>query len=142
VKRILVAIDSSPRAPAVIDSASRLAELCGASLIVFRAVHVPPDMPDDALVMTDLRLEELLMRNAYTDLERLTKDVPRSRIEKYLAAFATPWDGICRTAREQTVDLIVLGSHGFGKLDRLLGTTAAKVVNHTDKNVFVVRTPL
>jgi nucleotide-binding universal stress UspA family protein len=31
---------------------------------------------------------------------------------------------------------------GFGKLDRLLGTTAAKVVNHTDKSVLVVRTPL
>jgi len=25
-----------------------------------------------------------------------------------------PWDGICRVARERDVDLIVIGSHGYG----------------------------
>ncbi len=56
--------------------------------------------------------------------------------------FAAPWDGICRAAREHDADMIVIGSHGYGALDRLLGTTAAKVVNHADRNVLVVRTPL
>jgi nucleotide-binding universal stress UspA family protein len=37
------------------------------------------------------------------------------------------------------VDLIVIGSHGYDALDRLLGTTAAKVVNHADRSVLVVR---
>ena len=39
-------------------------------------------------------------------------------------------------------DLIVIGSHGFGTIDRILGTTAAKVVNHAERNVLVVRTLL
>jgi nucleotide-binding universal stress UspA family protein len=52
---------------------------------------------------------------------------------------ATPWDGICRAAIELDADLIVLGSHGYGALDRVLGTTAAKVVNHADRSVLVVR---
>jgi nucleotide-binding universal stress UspA family protein len=34
------------------------------------------------------------------------------------------------------------GSHGSGGLDRILGTTAAKVVDHADRNVRVVRTSL
>ena len=35
-------------------------------------------------------------------------------------------------------DLIVLGSHGYHGLDRLLGTTAGKVVNLARRNVLVV----
>jgi universal stress protein F len=84
----------------------------------------------------------VLMRNARSDLERLTRDLPPARIEKLVAEPATPWDGICRAAREQAADLIVIGSHGYGGLDRLVGTTAGKVVNHADRNVLVVRMPL
>ena len=142
MKRILVALDSSSRAPVVLAAASKLAEATDARLIVFRAVTVPPDLPPDMLVVTDRRLEEVLIRNSDVDLERLTQDIPPERLEKRLSVFASPWDGICRVAREQAADLIVIGSHGYGALDRLLGTTAAKVVNHTDRNVLVVRTPL
>jgi universal stress protein F len=142
MKRILVGLDSSARAPAVLAAASELAGLANAKLIIYRAVNVPPDMPHEALAVTDLRLEDLLMRNAYSQLEQLAKGVPPARVEKLLAELATPWDGICRAAHEQVVDLIVIGSHGYGKLDRILGTTAAKVVNHSDRNVLVVRTPL
>jgi nucleotide-binding universal stress UspA family protein len=142
MKRILVALDSSPRAPAVLAAANHLAEQTGATLIVYRAVGVSPDVPLDILISTDVRIEEVLERNAIADLERMTKELPAGRVEKCLTAFATAWDGICRAAREQNVDLIAIGSHGYGKLDRLLGTTAAKVVNHTDRNVLVVRAPL
>jgi len=52
-----------------------------------------------------------------------------------------PWQAICEAAREQEAELIILGSHGYGGFDRLLGTTAAKVVNHADRSVMVVRQP-
>jgi nucleotide-binding universal stress UspA family protein len=142
VKRILVALDASPRAPTVLAAAVSLAELADATLVVFRAVTVPPDLPLEVLEVTDLRLEDLLLRNARRDLERLTAEVPPSRLEKIVTAFATPWDGICRAATEENVNLIVIGSHGYSGLDRLLGTTAGKVVNHADRNVLVVRTAL
>jgi universal stress protein F len=142
VKRILVALDASPRAPLVLAAADRLAELTGAKLVVFRAVTVPPDMPRELLAVTDLSLEEVLMRNAHGDLERLTKEIPPARLEKIITELATPWDGICRAAREEDADLIAIGSHGYGGLDRVLGTTAGKVVNHADRNVLVVRAGL
>lgn len=142
MKRIFVALDSSPRAPTVLAAASRLAESTDAKLIVFRAITVPPDLPPDILIATDRSLEDILVRNAEADLERMTRDIPPQRIEKRLSVLSTAWDGICRTAREQAADLIVIGSHGYGGLDRLLGTTAGKVVNHADRNVLVVRTPL
>lgn len=142
MKRILVAIDSSTRAPIVLAAALRLSELANAKLVVFRAIGVPPDMPRDLLKVTDLRLEDVLQNNAHTDLANVLRDVPPDRIEKILTAFATPWDGICTAAREQDADLIVIGSHGYSGLDKLLGTNAGKVVNHADRNVLVVRTPL
>jgi len=142
VKRILVALDGSPRAPTVLAAALRLAELEDATLIVYRAIGVPTDMPRELLDVTDARLEDVLKRNAHTDLERLTADVPRKRIEKITTELATPWDGICTAARKDDVDLIVIGSHGYGGLDRILGTIAGKVANHADRNVLIVRTPL
>lgn len=142
MKRILVALDSSKRAPAVLAAAARLAELTGAKLVVFRAIGVPPEMPPELFKVTDLSVEDVLRNNAHTDLHRLLAEIPPERIEKIVAELATPWDGVCRAAREQDVDLIVIGSHGFSGLDRLLGTTAGKVVNHADRNVLVVRTPL
>lgn len=142
MKRILVALDTSPRAPQVVAAASRLAELTRAKLILFRAVTVPPDLPREILNVTDMRLEEVLLKNAREHLDKLAADIPPDRIEKIETAFATAWDGICHAARANDVDLIMLGSHGYVGLDRLLGTTASKVVNHADRNVFVVRTPL
>lgn len=142
MKRILVGLDSSPRAPTVLATALRLAELANAKLVVYRAIGVPPDMPREVLSATDARLEDILMRNAHTDLQRLTEHVPRERLESITTAFATPWDGICAAGKKHDADLIVVGSHGYGGLDRILGTNAAKVVNHADRNVLVVRTPL
>ncbi len=142
MKRLLVALDASPRAALVLGAANRLAELTGATLVVFRAIGVPPDMPREVLTHADVKLEDVLLRNAYADLQRLTAELPPARIEKIATAFATPWDGICTAARTYDVDLIVLGSHGYGGLDRILGTNAGKVVNHADRNVLVVRTPL
>ena len=47
-------------------------------------------------------------------------------------------DGSSR-APARAADLIVIGAHGYGRLDRLLGTTASKVVNHADRDILVVR---
>jgi nucleotide-binding universal stress UspA family protein len=142
VKRILVALDGSPRMPKVLEAATRLAELTGAKLVLYRAITVSPDLPREALVETDLRLEDILIANARTDLQRIARELRPELLEQVVTAFATPWDGICRAARERDVDLIVIGSHGYSGIDRVLGTVAAKVVNHADRNVLVVRTAL
>lgn len=142
MKRILVALDGSPRATKVLDAAARLAELAGGKLVLYRAVTVSPDLPREALVAHDRRLEDLLLANARNDLAAIAARMRPELVEKSIADFAIPWDGICRTARDCGADLIVIGSHGYGGLDRVLGTTAGKVVNHADRNVLVVRDTL
>ena len=142
MKRILVALDSSNRAERVLGAAMRLAEMANAKLVIYRAIGIPPDMPHELFSMTDEPIEDYLLDHAHRELGRLVKHLPKERLEKVTTSLATAWDGICTAAKENDVDLIVIGSHGYGGLDRLLGTTASKVVNHADRNVLVVRTLL
>lgn len=142
MKRLLVALDGSERAPRVLAAAAQLAELARAKLVLYRAIAVVPDVPRDALSDTDRPPEVVLRSNAHNELDRLAVQVAPSLIEQLVTDLAIAWDGILRIARELDADLIVIGSHGYGGIDRLLGTTAAKVVNHADRNVLVVRTAL
>lgn len=142
MKRILVALDSSPQARGVLATAADLAELTGAKLVLFRALGVPPDMPQDLLRVTDARLEEYLRANARADLERLAAGLPPDHIEAIETSFATAAEGICKAGHEHNANLIVIGAHGYGPAGRILGTIASKVVNHADRNVLVVRCPL
>ncbi len=139
--RIFVALDASDGAPVVLAAAMKLADLSGGKLVLFRAVGIPPDLPPAIFEMTNSRVEETLLKNARKDLELHAKEA-EGRVEKTHAAFGTAWDTICREAKEVGADLIVIGSHGHSRFARMLGTTAAKVVNNADLNVLVVRTIL
>lgn len=139
MRRILVALDGSPRAPGVLAAADALAGRTGARLILFRAVGLPTDLPPAALGLSPDELPAALQAWARADLERVAATVPAERLEGVHVKLGTPWQAICEAARELDVDLVVIGSHGYGGLDRILGTTAAKVVNHADRSVLVVR---
>ena len=143
MKRIFVALDSSERSKQVLNAAARLAELTDSKLILYRAIYVSPDSVNEARLATnEVVVEDALRRNAHAGLDSLAATLRAGLVEELVVEVATPWDGICRDARTRDADLIVIGSHGFGGIDHLLGTTAAKVVNHADRNVLVVRTLL
>ena len=143
MKRIFVALDSSERSKQVLNAAARLAELTDSKLILYRAIYVSPDSVNEARLATnEVVVEDVLRRNAHAGLDSLAATLRAGLVEELVVEVATPWDGNCRDARTRDADLIVIGSHGFGGIDHLLGTTAAKVVNHADRNVLVVRTLL
>lgn len=142
MKRILVALDGSPRASGVLSAAARLAQASDAKLVLFRAIGIPPEIPREVFVEPELRIEDILRRQAREDLEKLAAGIAPVLVEQIITELGTAWDSITRVAKRVDADLVVIGSHGYGGLDRLLGTTAAKVVNHVDRNVLVVRTPL
>jgi nucleotide-binding universal stress UspA family protein len=141
MKHLLVGLDGSKRAPAVLDAAMTLARSLGGQLTLIRSVGLPPDVPQDFFKSTDQTLLDSLCAGARLYLEGCASTVPRnllasSGIEVIVGA---PWEAVCSTARRVAVDLIVIGSHGYGGIDRLLGTTAAKIVNHAPCSVMVVR---
>jgi nucleotide-binding universal stress UspA family protein len=137
--RILVGLDASPRSSGVRDAAVDLARRTGAKLVLFRAVGIPVDLPPEAYAIPPASLPQLLEDQAQKYLEREAAAVPAELLGGVKVAVGTPWQAICEAAKHEDADLIVIGSHGYQGLDRLIGTTAAKVVNHADRSVLVVR---
>ena len=141
MKRVLVGLDGSPRAPAVLDAAIALAKNQGARVVLLRSVGLPPDVPQDFWRTTDEPLLEVLKRRAKEYLQGCVAKVPQDCFGGIEIAVGVPWQAICEMARAVEADVVVIGSHGYSGLDRLLGTTAAKVVNHAPCTVVVVREP-
>jgi nucleotide-binding universal stress UspA family protein len=139
MKRILVGLDASPRAPETLKAAIDLATSVGGKLILFRAVGVPVEIPVEAYTMTPSSLAEMLERDAKLYLEQMAAALPKDRVEDTVVDVGTAWQCLCAAAERLQVDLIVIGSHGYSGLDRLIGTTAGKVVNHARQSVLVVR---
>jgi nucleotide-binding universal stress UspA family protein len=141
MKRILVGLDGSPRAPGVLATAINIARAQGARVVLLRSVGLPADVPQDFWQTTDQPLLELLKRRAKQYLDEQVAMVPTEVFGGVEVAVGVPWQAICEMARSVEADLVVIGSHGYAGFDRLLGTTASKVVNHAHCSVVVVREP-
>jgi nucleotide-binding universal stress UspA family protein len=139
MKRILVGLDGSPRAAGVLATAVTIARAQGAQLTLVRAVGLPPEVPQDFWKTTDEPLLEVLRKRAKLELDALGAGVPSELLGELDVVIGVPWQAVCDLAKRIEADLIVIGSHGYAGVDRLLGTTAAKVVNHATCSVLVVR---
>lgn len=140
MKNILVCLDTSPRAPHVLSAAVDLARRTKSKLTLFRSVGLPPELAhDDIFGMTPNKILDKLLGQAKEALSRFKEDVDPELLAGVEVRVGIPWDAICAEAKSLNVDVIVIGSHGYRGLDRVLGTTAAKVVNHAECSVYVVR---
>lgn len=143
LKQILVGLDGSPREPSVLAAAVELAQRFDARLILCRVIGLPPEIPAEAWQVPGQSLEAYLQQHAKEAMQRAAESLPapvRQRVQ-FETVTATAWQGLCVTAQAHDAGLIVIGSHGYGGLDRVLGTTAARVVNHALCSVLVVRAP-
>ena len=138
MKKILVALDGSPRADGVLAYAVSLARLTDAKLVLFRSFGIPPEMTL-AWPVSDEPLETALRKQAQTYLDERARTVPNGLLREVRVMLGVPWQAVCSAARHENADLIVIGAHGYSGIDHLLGTTAAKIVNHADRPVLVVR---
>ena len=141
VHRILVGLDGSPRESLVLAAAQELALKFEASLLLVRAVGIPAEIPEEAWQHPTLSVKEYLELKAQEGLERCEQALCEELRTRHSleVVVATPWEALCLCAQAHHVDMIVIGSHGYGGIDRVLGTTAARVVNHALCSVFVVR---
>jgi nucleotide-binding universal stress UspA family protein len=136
-RRIVVSVDLSPQSERVLEVAVALATACGAEM---RAVYVED------------RLTPMLLEAALVD-EKETRHHARSQLQKTLAAVSVPSElmvsrevreghaghEILRAAEEWDADLVVMGTHGFGFINRLLlGSVSTYVLRHGDRDTLVV----
>lgn len=138
IARILVALDNSPRTEGVFEAAAQIGRRFGATLWPLRALSVPPEFPAAAAGSVKDPLAAFLAQQAVEAIEQLAERNADVLVESPIVRVGEAWRLILEVGEELDVDLIVIGSHGYKGVDRLLGTTAAKVVNMARRNVLVV----
>jgi len=138
IETILVALDGSRRAPGVFAAAAEVAKRFDAELTLLRVVYLPTEFPPAGHVAAADPLRVHLIREAESALAAFSMAAFDVRIAPAVTRDGQPWRVILEVANELNVDLIVMGSHGYYAFDRILGTTAGKVVNLARRNVMVV----
>jgi nucleotide-binding universal stress UspA family protein len=139
MKTILVGMDGSPHAPRVLARAIALAQAEGGRIVLVRAIGLVGDVAPDLWHTTDAPLIDVLNQRAAEYLSKFEAIVPASLRAGTRVVVGAPWEAICLAAKSLEADLVVIGSHGYSGIDRLIGTTAAKVVNHSPCSVLVVK---
>lgn len=145
LKRILVPTDFSKFSQVALTYAAALAEKFNAELHLLHVVqNLAVMIPDSVNVMPPVGPSLEQMTSAVTvALDRIIK-------ENHLEAFpaqkivreGTPFYEITNYAKENNIDLIVMGTHGHsGLVHMLLGSVTEKVVRKSPCPVLTVRHP-
>ncbi len=137
-KTILVALDGSPREPAVLRHAIELAARTGARVQLCHAVTIPIGLPDTVWSVPIAQLDATLVADAERRLAEAAAGhgpaIAGTHVRIGQAA-----DVVVDLAKEIGAELVVIGAHGYGPIERLIGTTASKIVHRAPCSVLVVR---
>lgn len=138
MKRILVGLDTTPESAFVLSSALELARSMGGKIRLVRAVAPPSgSVPPTAIAWSQVL--DSTIAEAEADLVARMSAVPEAMRDGTVVQVGNAADVLCTLARTYEADMVVLGAHRHGVFARALGTTAARVVDHIDRPVVVVR---
>ena len=140
LKTILVPVDFSGHSRKALRYAAAFAEQFGARLTLLNISEPRMYAPEFAAVPLVMERDaELATRRK--QLKALARESIEPRLlEKTLVRSGTPFHEITEAARTLRADLIILATHGYTGVKRvLLGSTAERVVRHAPCPVLVVR---
>jgi nucleotide-binding universal stress UspA family protein len=139
LRRILVAVDTSPAAKPTIKAATRFARLCGAELRAVHALEPLSLVPDMPLLLPAEKVEAQRRAQLERSVWPLLR-IPRDR--KAIRRGAAPL-ALADEASEWGADLLVVGKQGRGWVDRLmLGSVTERLLNHLPTSLLVVPVPM
>ena len=76
MKRLLLCLDASPRAPHVLEVGVDLARRTGSKLTLFRSVGIPPEMGQDVIGLSSSEIIERMLAAAKKDLAEHAAKIP------------------------------------------------------------------
>jgi len=141
-RTIVVGLDGSTHQGSVLKHALEIAHALGGRLQLCRAMQVPLSIPAVAWAVKGEDFGAFLVEHGNEALRRIAEELPEGIVQGLTCRLGAPADVLCEVAREIAADLIVIGSHGYDRIDRLLGTTASRVANLSPCNVLVVKNDL
>jgi nucleotide-binding universal stress UspA family protein len=147
MRQILVPLDGSPLAEAILDPARELAALIGAELMLIEIIQplAPPlEGPVAPPLTFDEELTSLRRKEAADYLRDLAEGYREAGVSTGYSAILgrNVADTILELAESPTVGLIAIATHGRGGLKRLaLGSVADKLVRTAPRPILVYRPP-
>jgi nucleotide-binding universal stress UspA family protein len=146
-KKIVCAIDFSDCSMHALNYALSLAQEADANLTVVHVIELPPDVPREVheyALADPPSLREYIAVAEEDRRARLKHAIPDSvrafcTVDTVLAT-GKPYREILRIAEEHKADLLVVGIHGRGVIDRLLfGSTTQHLVRQAVCPVLTLR---
>lgn len=141
IKKILVPTDFSPPSNVAMDYAAFIAKQFNAGIILIHVIESLPYSVTDTFNVIEHR--KALETTARSLLENFRHDlVERDLSLKISLVSGAAYQEILKKARQERIDLIVMGTHGrTGVRHLILGSVAEKVVRLSTCPVLTVRTP-
>ena len=148
--KILLATDGTRQGDAAAEMVGALALNDGDDVKIISVVDMALPLAIDiygGYLPDTTELEKTARENASKVLEKTVEMVNRRFEGKQLSVtsevlFGSPESRIVETAEQIGADLIIVGSHGYNRWERLLlGSVSDSVVHHAPCSVLVVRVP-
>ncbi len=134
VRRVMAAVDLSDAADPTVKTAARFADLFGAELHVVHAVEPLPILGDTPLGLSDDDVYDHARRYLEEHLWPHLDPEVTTGMRRGSAA-----DAIAAEAADRQADLVILGSHGKGWVDRILiGSVTERVLSALPTSLLVV----
>ena len=137
-KHILACVDFSEHSTRALVEVGEYARANGSKVTLIHISDTHPFVPPETILETTSVTDEAAHR---TQLAKLRdQHLTEVEVELQVVPDHAPAKAICEYAEKHGVDLIVVGSHGRGGVERwLIGSVAERVVRHAATNVYVVR---
>ncbi len=141
MKKILVATDGSENSERALIEARKYAECVGGELTILTIIEYLVMMPYPGVeypVMPDNEELDNVGESVLTNSLKLFSDFKGKLNTKLRRGDAA--EEIIREADGGDYDLIIMGSKGLGVFSRtILGSVSHKVLNHSKKNILIIR---
>ena len=140
---ILVPLDGSKRAEAILPHVEELASRFKARVVFMRVVEPPPIITDSEIPYLEGFQEQMeeITKQAHLYLETIHGEFREKGIDARTQVIHGPIvDGIINIAETQGADLIALTSHGRSGLSRVFyGSIAAGLLHRADRPLLLIR---
>jgi nucleotide-binding universal stress UspA family protein len=137
-KHILACVDFSEQSTTALAEVGEYARANGSRVTLIHVADPQSFVPPQAVLEPATATDRAQHESGLASI----RDAQLGGIEVELAIVEdhAPARAICDYARDHDADLIVVGSHGRGGMERwLIGSVAERVVRHASANVYVVR---
>ncbi|HBC04177.1 MAG: universal stress protein [Aequorivita sp.] len=149
MKKVLITLDYNPNSEKVVNKGKELAKLMDAEICLlhvladvrYYGMQYEPFMGYEGYAFpVDFRIQEEFVKVAQDYLDKTATHLGKEDITTHLAEGDTA-KSILEYSEEWKADVIVMGTHSHGTLEKIfLGTVASSVLEHTKIPLYMVPT--